>query len=165
VATQQKTRRQTKPRQARAAAVKQRNNSGERDGRDDKGRFIEGNPHSFQPGQSGNPAGRPKAVTLSEAYRQQLAAQQTEGADESTYAEVIAKMVCAEAAKGNVLAAREIADRTEGKPKQAIDVDMKLFDWRELARANGLSETDVLLEAKRLIESAALAGGAQSDRA
>lgn len=116
----------------------------------------------FPKGVSGNPAGRPKAVTLSEAYRQQLAAQKTEG-DESTYAEVIAKMVCEEAAKGNVMAAREIADRTEGKPKQAIDVDMKLFDWRELARANGLSEQDVLNEAKRLIESATLAGGAQSD--
>lgn len=114
----------------------------------------------FQKGVSGNPAGRPKSVTLSEAYRQQLAAQQTEGADASTYAEVIAKMVCEGAAKGNVNAARELADRTEGKPKQALDVDLRVFDWRELARANGLNEQDVLLEARRLIESAALTSGA-----
>jgi hypothetical protein len=121
----------------------------------------------FQKGQSGNPAGRPKAITLSEAIRAQLA--QKYGAD-STYAEEIARVLCAEAARGNVTAAREIADRTEGKPKQAIDVDLSVMDWRELARAHGLSEEDVIREAQRLItetvrpyESALDSSGAQLD--
>src|SRR5205085_12662662 len=103
--------------QAKVTVDKQRKNNGENGGRDEKGRFAEGNPLGFQPGESGNPAGRPKSVTLSEAYRQQLAAQQAEGV-ESTYAEVIAKMVCDEAAKGNINAAGEIADREEGKQRQ-----------------------------------------------
>ena len=113
----------------------------------------------FQPGQSGNPKGRPKSITLSEALRQQLA-QQIPGKSEQTYAEKIALMLCKEAAKGNVGAAREIADRTEGKPRQTVDVDMSLFDWRALAKAHGIDERDVLAEAQRIIaaESAAHSG-------
>ncbi len=85
-------------------------------------------------------------------------------ADERTYAEVIAEKLCTEAASGNVNAAREIADRTEGKPKQAIDVDLSIFDWRELARAHGLNEQDVIREARALItESVADSGGAPTD--
>jgi hypothetical protein len=41
-----------------------------------------------------------------------------------TYAEVIAEMVCTVAATGNFQAAKEIADRTEGKAKQSIDVTL-----------------------------------------
>jgi len=132
---------------------KQRENTG----RDDKGRFTAGNPNGFQPGQSGNPAGRPKSITLSEAIRLQLA--QTFGEDR-TYAEEIALVLCVAAIKGNVNAAREIADRTEGKPKQAIDVDMNVHDWRALAQRHGLTEQDVINEARRLIESAADSGDA-----
>ena len=108
----------------------------------------------FQRGTSGNPRGRPKSLTLSEALRLQLAEMMPD-ADERTYAEEIARVLCTEAAKGNVQAAREIADRTEGKPKQSIDMDMNLRDWREMAQRHGLSEQDVLREAQRLIESAA----------
>jgi hypothetical protein len=121
-------------------------------GRDDKGRFAAGNPNGFQPGQSGNPAGRPKSITLSEAIRLQLAQQYGE---DRTYAEEIARVLCVAAVKGNVNAAREIADRTEGKPKQAIDVDMSISDWRAVAQAHGLNEQDVLREAQRLIEQSA----------
>ncbi len=109
----------------------------------------------FKPGESGNPEGRPKLTLLSEALREQLAEVLPE-ADERTYAEEIARVLCADAAKGNVMAAKEIADRTEGKPKQAIDVDMSIRDWRELARRNSLSEQDVLREAQRLIAESAL---------
>lgn len=124
------------------------------------GKFAGGNKlgKRFQPGQSGNPKGRPKSITLSEALRLQLAEVMPE-ADERTYAEEIARVLCADAAKGNVLAAREIADRTEGKPKQAIDVDMSIRDWREMARRNSLSEQDVLREAQRLIAESALDRG------
>jgi DNA helicase HerA-like ATPase len=107
----------------------------------------------FPKGVSGNPAGRPKSITLSEALRLQLA-KVSPHADERTYAEEIARVLCVNAARGNVNASREIADRTEGKPKQAIDVEMNVRDWRQMARAHGLSEQDVIREAQRLIESA-----------
>ena len=111
----------------------------------------------FKKGQSGNPAGRPKSITLSEAIRLQLA--QTFSEDR-TYAEEIALVLCVAAIKGNVNAAREIADRTEGKPKQAIDVDMNVHDWRALAQRHGLTERDVINEARQLIESATDSGDA-----
>ena len=107
----------------------------------------------FPKGVSGNPAGRPKSITLSEALRLQLA-KVSPHADERTYAEEIARVLCVKATRGNVNAAREICDRTEGKPKQAIDVEMNVRDWRQMARAHGLSEQDVFAEAQRLIESA-----------
>ena len=124
------------------------------------GTFAPGNKlgNRFQPGASGNPKGRPKLTLLTEAIRAQLAVGAPD-ADERTYAEVIAEKLCTEAAAGNVLAAREIADRTEGRPKQAIDVDLSVMDWREVARTHGLSEQDVINEARRLIAESALAGG------
>ena len=106
----------------------------------------------FKPGESGNPEGRPKLTLLSEALREQLA-HVLPGVDDRTVAEHIARSMISEALKGNVMAAREIADRTEGKPKQALDIDMSVRDWRQLAQAHGLSEQDVVREAKLLIES------------
>jgi hypothetical protein len=132
---------------------KQRENTG----RDEQGRFTKDTPTAFKPGQSGNPLGRPKSITLSEAIRLQLA--QTFN-DSRTYAEEIALVLCGAAVKGNVNAAREIADRTEGKPKQSVDLDMRVNDWRTLASQHGLSEQDVLIEARRLIESATDSGDA-----
>ena len=132
---------------------KQRESTGERDA---LGRFTKDTPTAFKPGQSGNPAGRPKSITLSEAIRLQLA--QTFSEDR-TYAEEIALVLCAAAVKGNVNAAREIADRTEGKPKQAIDLDVRVNDWRTLASQHGLSEQDVLNEARLLINESATDSG------
>ncbi len=119
------------------------------------GTFAPGNKlgNRFKPGASGNPKGRPKLTLLSEAIRAQLAVTAPDD-DEKTYAEVIAEKLCQEAAAGNVAAAREIADRTEGKARQQVDVDLSIFDWRELARRHGLNEQDVIREAQRLIESA-----------
>jgi hypothetical protein len=50
-----------------------------------------------------------------------------------------------------VQAIREIGDRTEGKPMQKVDLDLQINDWRTLAKNYGVSETDVLTEAKLLI--------------
>lgn len=106
----------------------------------------------FPKGVSGNPGGRPKSATLSEAIRAKLA-EIAPGKSEQTVAEVIAAALCFQAAKGNVLAAKEIADRTEGKARQSVDVDMNVRDWRELARQHKLSEQHVIDEARRIIES------------
>jgi hypothetical protein len=108
----------------------------------------------FQKGVSGNPAGRPKSLTLSEAFRRQLS-QPVPGDEQGrTFAEVIALRVCVAAAQGDISASREIADRTEGKPKQALDLDLKVTDWRELSKAHGVSEEEVVREAQLLIEQA-----------
>ncbi len=116
------------------------------------GKFAPGNTlgNRFAPGTSGNPEGRSKAATLSDALRRMLG-EVAPGKPERSYAEVIALALCKEAAKGNVLAAKEIADRTEGKARQAVDMNIR--DWRDMASAYGFTEDDVLREAKRLIES------------
>jgi hypothetical protein len=118
------------------------------------GKFAPGNKlgNRFKPGASGNPEGRPKLTLLSEALREQLA-EVLPGVDEQTIAESIARSMIKQALSGNVKAAREIADRTEGKPKVSVDIDMSVRDWREMARTHGLSEQDVIREAKLLIES------------
>jgi hypothetical protein len=107
----------------------------------------------FQKGVSGNPNGRPKSLTLSEAFRRQLSQPVPGASDGRTFAEVIALQLCVAAARGDVSAAREIADRSEGKPRQSVDVDMSIADWRAIARSHGVSEEDVIREAQRLIES------------
>lgn len=116
----------------------------------------------WKPGQSGNPAGRPKSITLSEALRLELAKANPEGDGDETFAEAIASVLVKSAATGNILAAKEIADRTEGKPKQAVDMTMNLNDWRELARQHGVSEQDVINEARRLIEESVTPGSGAS---
>jgi hypothetical protein len=120
------------------------------------GTFAPGNKlgNKFKAGVSGNKLGRPKHITLSEAIRAQLAviAPDTGG---RTYAEVIAEKLCIEAASGNVNAIREVADRTEGRPKQTVDLDLQVSDWRELARNAGLKEEEVIAEAQRLIAESA----------
>lgn len=141
------------PKKKAVAIAKQAGNNGEQVGRDSKGKFAKGHTLGFQPGQSGNPKGRPKSITLSEAYRYALAQPMEGDALGRTYAEVIADEMVAFAAMGNIHSAKEIADRTEGKPRQAIDMTANVMDWRELAKANGLSLTDVFNEAKRIIES------------
>jgi hypothetical protein len=73
-----KAARQAKPKQAaqdkgksRTPIDKQWNNNGKR--RPD-GKFAPGHDLGFKPGESGNPLGRPKSRTLSEAYRAKLEA-------------------------------------------------------------------------------------------
>jgi hypothetical protein len=129
-------------------ADKQRQNSDERDAR---GRFRKGNARAFSPGTSGNPAGRPKSLTLSEALRHELAKIHPHDAHERTYAEIIAGVMVKQAALGSVIAAKEIADRTEGKARQSVEVDMRVDDWREAARRHGISEREVIAEAQRII--------------
>ena len=89
--------------------------------RDEKGHFLPGNTEGnrFEPGQSGNPAGRPKAKTLSEAYRAALERDANDETDR-TNAEVIADKVIEMAKIGALDYIGELADRTEGKAKQTI---------------------------------------------
>lgn len=78
----------------------------------------------WPPGVSGNPKGRPKAVTLSEMLRKQLA-QTMPNADGRTFAEEIARVLCVDAAAGSLGAIREVCDRVEGRPRQGLDLGME----------------------------------------
>jgi hypothetical protein len=98
-----------------------------------------------------NTLGRPKKTLLSEAIREQLS-EAMPNAPERTVAEAIARTLIREAISGNVQAIREIGDRTEGKPKQAIDLDLDLqLDWRIQAQKYGLLQSDIIAEAQLLI--------------
>jgi Family of unknown function (DUF5681) len=77
----------------------------------------------FAPGVSGNPNGRPKSRTLSEAYRE-LLKQPLPSDPTRTYADVVAAALLKNAMSGDVSSARELADRTEGKPRQPVDLSV-----------------------------------------
>ena len=111
------------------AAEKQPRNSG----RDGRGQFMSGNPHAFRKGQSGNPAGRPKSITLSEAYRRELARVDPKDPEGRTYAEVLAEKMRERASSGDVAALRELADRTEGKPRQPVSLTVERREQLEAA--------------------------------
>ncbi len=117
-----------------------------------KGKFSPGNNigKKFPKGVSGNPSGRPKLTKLTEALREQLA-EEMPNAPERTVAEAIARALIKEAVSGNVQAIREIGDRTEGKPMQKVDLDVQVKDWRTEAQKYGVTEQDVIREAKLLI--------------
>jgi hypothetical protein len=82
-----------------------------------------GKPHQWKKGQSGNPSGRPKSKILSAAYRTKLEEIVPDDPKGRTWAELIAEAQVRDAVRGNVQAAREIADRTEGRARQAIDFE------------------------------------------
>jgi len=86
--------------------------------------FEKGHKHAWKPGQSGNPAGRPKARLLSEHLRDRLK-EQFPGRSEATYGRMVAEALVDRAINGDVMAIREVFDRTEGKPKQTIDVNVE----------------------------------------
>lgn len=116
----------------------------------------------FQPGVSGNPKGRPKSKTLSEHYRAKLNEVVPGDPQQRTYGELIASSMVIQAAQGEIAAARELADRTEGRAPQSIALDANLMDWRDLARQAGLSEADVLREARDLFAELATDGGSET---
>jgi hypothetical protein len=116
------------------------------------GKFAPGNSlgKKFPPGTSGNSAGRPRLTKLTDSLRQQLA-EANPHAPEETIAEAIAETLISMALAGDVQAIKEVFDRCEGKPKQAINLDIQATSWQEEAKRHGLSERDILAEAKLLI--------------
>ena len=84
-----------------------------------------GNPppeHQWKPGQSGNPGGRPKKTPLSDACREILDSPVPKDKSGRSYAQVIAEKLAKKARAGNISAAKEIADRAEGKARQAMEL-------------------------------------------
>ena len=74
----------------------------------------------FPKGVSGNPGGRPKTAHISEALRRAL-----ENGEAEHLASILLALATGKKRGSNVqiAALREIADRTEGKARQSIEVD------------------------------------------
>lgn len=77
----------------------------------------------FQPGQSGNPGGRPKMAPLSNACRELLASPVPDDSQGRTYAQAIAEALGKRALSGDIRAAQELADRAEGRARQSIEIE------------------------------------------
>jgi hypothetical protein len=77
----------------------------------------------WKPGQSGNPGGRPRTAPLSQACRELLNAPVPNDPQARTYAQVIAAQLAKKAMRGDVEASRELANRAEGKARQAVDIE------------------------------------------
>lgn len=120
----------------------------------------------FQPGESGNPNGRPKgsrnASTILREMMEKEAPDQIvdakfvrefcKGVTKPTNGHaIVARMMQAAMIDGESWAVKEIFDRLEGKAKQSVEIDMAVSDWREFAEQAGISEADVISEARKLI--------------
>ena len=74
----------------------------------------------FKPGQSGNPNGRPpKAWTMSTLIEEAL--EEVEEQSGKPFKHLVAKRLAKMAVSGDIQAIKEINDRIDGRPKQAID--------------------------------------------
>jgi ribosomal protein L29 len=76
----------------------------------------------WKPGQSGNPGGRPKKTPLADACRELLNMPVPKDKSGRSYAEAISEKLARKALAGNISAVREIADRAEGKARQAMEL-------------------------------------------
>jgi hypothetical protein len=103
-------------------------------------------PFRWKPGVSGNPTGRPKKKPISEAYEAavndplpeelrkfKLGRREIELSEGATFADLIALGQAVSAMRGNTAAAREIADRLEGRVTEKIDATVSL-SWLEQFR-------------------------------
>jgi hypothetical protein len=93
---------------------------------------------AFTKGQSGNPGGRVKDKPWRDALMVALSRPDPENPDRKMLAR-IAEQVVAAAAEGKMDAAKEIGDRVDGKPPQAIVGD------------NEADPVNVLTEIRRII--------------
>ena len=89
--------------------------------------LVKGTP--WQPGVSPNPGGRPRKTPVTDAYRKFLEVPPKQRREPKTWAEKIALSEISKASaggKGSTEAAREIADRAEGKVIQPVAVEAKV---------------------------------------
>ena len=77
----------------------------------------------WQKGTSGNPGGKPRTKLLT-SHIAALLEQEAPKSNGRTWAAVIAEALLKKARKGDVRAITELANRLEGKPVQAVAMDM-----------------------------------------
>lgn len=86
-------------------------------------------PYQFQPGQSGNPGGRPKKKVITEIYERLL----EDGAFVRDVENSIRKMVQSGRMVGQ-LQLKEMAERTEGKVSQPLEGEFTILSLAERMR-------------------------------
>jgi hypothetical protein len=72
---------------------------------------------------SGNPGGRPRKRLISDEI-ERLLLEDAPNASGKTYATALAEVLLKQALKGDLRAIAEVANRVEGKPIQAVDLDI-----------------------------------------
>lgn len=75
----------------------------------------------FQPGQSGNPGGRPKSKPITDELNKLLAELTGKGKNQKTLAKAIAQAMVAQARRGNAKVLAELMNRVEGKVADKIE--------------------------------------------
>jgi hypothetical protein len=108
-----------------------------------------------------NTAGRPRLTKITDALREQVSEEHPD-APEGTIAEAIAGKLIKLALGGDIAAVREVLDRTEGKPKQAIDLDIQATSWRDEVKRYGITESEVAAEARLLLAEFDAGGGGEA---
>jgi len=78
-------------------------------------------------GVSGNPGGRPKMKPVTEEL-ERLLQQEAPEKNGQTWAALIAEALVRRAANGDVQAIAEVANRLEGRPAQAVSLDVNPLD-------------------------------------
>lgn len=125
-------------------------------GRNPDGTFGPGNYFGFQPGQSGNPKGRPRnARYLRERLRANMLMPFPGDPAGRTIGEVMVDHLAASAARGDFRALVQVFDRLEGSTRQPPEPD-RTHDaelWNRIA-AHLLAECDDNPDAKRAILAA-----------
>jgi hypothetical protein len=101
--------------------------------------------NAFQPGQSGNPGGRPGGVSITSSLLRELAKQVRAGV---VNADAVAESMVREAIGGNVSAFIAIADRTEGKPVNRTELTGK--DGKPLIDDQSRAEAAIELLMQRI---------------
>jgi len=110
-------------------------------------------PHRFQPGQSGNPKGRPRNAKGVKELLAKIGREKVDGKNgkRKTRFEEVLRQVYSAAEDGEAWAVQFIADRTEGKVPQAVQVDSKTE-----VRGTILLEAGALLELTQAAEEYAI---------
>jgi len=79
--------------------------------------------HKWQPGQSGNPGGRPRTSIFRDALVRAITKlAKDKSGHQVELIDAIAQQLMAKAIKGDLAAIAMIADRTDGKPAQSVTV-------------------------------------------
>jgi len=133
------------------------------DSRDDEGKFTPSNPYKWTPGTSGNPSGRPRGAKAGSAVLRKMARQLLDPKTGLNATELISAKLISAAMSGEPWAVKEYFDRLEGRPGVRVETPEELT-WQEMIEIHGLSEDDVIAEARKLIESGLNASGQDTDQ-